>query len=117
MRKGFSLLEVLITLLLFSAGVVAISGLFSSAMSVGSDAESTAIASNLVQERLEELRNKDYLSVMTEAKAVVPGYPLYQRQVTATESPTDLKRVKVSVYWMAPGGEAFVFAETYVSKN
>jgi prepilin-type N-terminal cleavage/methylation domain-containing protein len=116
-RRGFTLLEILITLLLFSTGVVAVAGLFGTAMTAGSDAESTALASNLVQERLEEFRNKDYLSVVNEAKAVVTAFPLYQRQVTVTESPTDLKRVRVNVYWVAPGGETSVFAETYVSKN
>ena len=116
-RRGFTLLEILITLLLFSVGVIAVSGLFSSAISAGSDAESTAIAMNLVQERLEELRNKDYLSIANESKAAVSGYPLFRRQVAVTEPLADLKRVRVDVYWTAPGGEASVFAETYVSKN
>jgi type II secretion system protein I len=116
-RRGFTLLEILITLMLFSVGVIAVIGLFSNAMSAGSDAENTAMAMNLVQERLEEYRNKDYLSVVNEAKAAVSAYPLFQRQVTVTESPTDLKRIRVDVYWTVPGGETSVFAETYVSKN
>ena len=99
-KTGFTLLEILITLIIFVLGVVAITGLFSTGLVSSADAENTAIAMNLAQRRMEEIKNLDFdTGIVNEAKAVVSGFPLFQREVAVTEPETDLKQVAVTAYW------------------
>ena len=53
---GFTLLEILIALVLFTVGVVVVVGLFGDGLLSSSDAESTTIAMNLAQKKMEEMR-------------------------------------------------------------
>ena len=124
-KKGFTLLEILLTLVLFSVGVVGIAGLFSYTLDSSLDAEYTEIATNLAQARAEEVRNIAYDDIADEAKAQVsvigytlpPEFQAFQRQVGVTEPLTDLKQVTVTVYWQFKGKEVSEQLVTYVSKN
>ena len=116
-NNGFTLLEILLTLALFGAGVVGIAGLFGYALDSSLDAEYTEVAMNLAQARMEEVRNIAYASITDEAKAQVAGFPLFQRQVGVTEPLTDLRQVTVTVYWQFKGKEVNEQLVTYVSKN
>jgi prepilin-type N-terminal cleavage/methylation domain-containing protein len=119
-HKGFTLLEILLTLLLFSAGIVAIAGLFGTSLDSSLDTENTEIAVNLAQRRMEEICNKTYDSITVpvyEAKAQINSFPLFQRSVTVTESPADLKQVTVTVFWNFKNKEVSVPLVSYVSKN
>jgi len=117
-KRGFTLLEILIALVLFAAGVVAIVGLFSTGIIGSVDAENTTVAMNLAQARMEEIRNLDFdTGIINEAKADVTDFPGFQREVTVTEPETELKLVTVTVYWTLKGGEVDVPLTTYISKN
>jgi Tfp pilus assembly protein PilV len=116
-EDGFTLLEVLIAVLLFTVGVVAIIGLFSAGLISSIDAENTAIAMNLARARMEEIRNKDFTLMNNEAKGTVGGFPGFQREVLVTTTLADLKQVMVNVYWTFKGGETDVSFTTYISKN
>lgn len=116
-KKGFTILEVLLALLLFAVGVVSIAGLYSIGLGSSLDAENTGIALSLAHGRAEEIRNKDYASIANEAKAQVPGFTAFQRQVAVTEPFSELKQVTVTVYWPHKGSETSVPVVTYVSKN
>lgn len=114
---GFTLLEVLIAVLLFTVGVIAIVALFSTGLISSVDAESAAIAMNLARARIEEVRNKDFVLMSDEAKGAVGGFPGFQREVLVTTPLPDLKQVTVNVYWTFKGSETGVSLITYISKN
>lgn len=121
-KNGFTLLEILIALILFTVGVVAITGLFASGMFSGSDAENTTIAMNLAQRKMEEIKNLAFASIADEAKADVSGFSGFQREVAVTAplvdpDMSDLKHVTVTAYWTLKGDEISVPLETYISKN
>ena len=116
-RGGFTLLEVLIVIVLFGVGVIAVISLFSSGMAGALDSENTTIAVNLAQERMEEIRNLAYGSVVNEDKEAVDGFPVFQREVMVTEPETNLKEVTVKVYWTYKGGETEVPLVSYVAAN
>jgi prepilin-type N-terminal cleavage/methylation domain-containing protein len=116
-KAGFTLLEILLTLVLFGMGVVGIAGLFGSVLDSSLDAEYTETAMNLAQARMEQIRNFAYGSIPSDSKAQVAGFPLFQRQVSVTESPIDLKQVTVTVYWQFKNREVSEQLVTYVSKN
>ncbi len=116
-KKGFTLLEILLALVLFGAGVVGIAGLFAYALDSSLDAEYTETAVALAQARMEEVKNITYASIASEAKAQVAGFALFQRQVAVIENPTDLKQVTITVYWQFKDKEASEQLVMYVSKN
>lgn len=120
--KGFTLLEILVAILLFTAGVVVIMGLFGSGLITSSDAESTTIAMNLAQGKMEEVKNLVFLSIDDEAKGPVSGFSGFQMEVEVDDPPgdpttDDLKQVTVTVYWTYKGEEVDVPLMTYVSAN
>lgn len=119
-RRGFSLLEVMLTLALVSAGTVAVVELFQRARVGGTDGENVLIATDLAQRRLEELRNTAYGSLTNESAASVSspsGYSRFTRSVTVTTPFTNLKQVVVTVSWAAPGGTPSVSLQTYRSNT
>ena len=116
-QKGFTLLELLISMLLFTGGVVLTLTLFASALVGSVDAENTTIAMNLAQRKMEEIRNLPFISIANEARAAVTGFTGFQREVAVTTPETDLKEVTVSTYWTYKGGEIEVPLVTYIAKN
>lgn len=117
-RGGFSLLEILVALIIFTTGIIAVMRLFSQGMVGSVDEENTGVAVTLARQRLEEMRNLDFdTGVVNEAKAAVSGFPGFQREVTVTEPQTDLKQLVVNTYWTDKSGEVSTSLTTYISRN
>lgn len=117
-RKGFTLLEILIALIIFTTGIIAVLGLFSRGLTGSVDAENTGVAVFLARQRLEEMRNLDFdTGVVSEAKAAVSGFAGFQREVIVTEPQTDLKQLVVNTYWTDKAGEVGTSLTTYISRN
>ncbi len=118
MMKGFTLLEALIAVVLFTIGVVVIISLFSAALVSSVDPENTGIAITLVQKRMEEMLNLNFdTGIINEDKAPVSGFTGFQRSVAVTTPYADLKQVTVNVYWSYKGGETTTTLVTYISKK
>lgn len=121
-KSGFTLLEVLIAIVIFTVGVVVVVGLFASGLVSSADAENTTIAMNLAQGKMEEIRNLAFADDPTEPKADITGFSGFQREVEV-DAPgvdpdiSDLKHVTVTVYWTFKGDEISVPLETYISRN
>lgn len=116
-KRGFTLLEVLLAVVLFAASFTGIAWLLGAGISAGLDAENIWIAVGLAGQRQEVIRNMTYDSVANEAKAAITGFTAFQRQVAVTTPLTDLKQVAVTVYWQFRGQETSIALVTYVSKN
>ena len=117
-KKAFTLLETLLTIVIFTIGVTAVVEAMSINLISSLDAENTSIAMTLAQRRLEEIKNLDYdTEIVNEAKADVSGFTGFQREVTVTEPETDLKQVTVKTYWKFKSGEITTTLVTYISKN
>ena len=115
LKDGFTLLEILITIVLLTVGVVALVQMFNMGMFASADTENTLVATNLAQEKMEEIRNKAYLDINDEEKAEVPDFTFFQREVVVSVPQAGLKLVTVSVYWTVRGQEQTVSLVTYVS--
>ena len=114
--RGFTLLELMLALVLFASGTVALVELLRQTEVGRTDGENILLATHLAQRRLEELRQTAYSSVSDESKASVSspsGFTRFSRQVAVTTPYTNLKQVVVTVYWNAPGGETNVSLQTY----
>ena len=116
--SGFTLLEILLALVLFTTGTMAVADLLQRAHAGQADGENVLIATHLAQRRLEELRNTSYGGLTDESKASVSspsGYTRFSREVTVTTPYTNLKQIVVTVYWTGVGGETNVAVRTYRS--
>lgn len=114
-NKGFSLLEVMLAIILFGTGLAMLLQVVSTGLFVGGQNEDTIIAANLVQEKIEELRNAAYPTIASEVKAAVSGFSAFERQVDVTIPQTGLKQISVTVYWFAKAAETSTNMVTYVS--
>lgn len=114
-KKGFTLLEVLLTIILMVTGFVLLLQALATGLFAGGENETELIAINLAQEKIEELRNNNYSNIVNETKAAVPGFPVFQREVVVTTPQAGLKEVSVSVYWFTKADELNASLVTYVS--
>ena len=119
-RRGFTILEMLLAVLLFAVGTVSTMELLHRAQVGSTDGENVLLATHLAQQRLEELRNVAYASLADETKASISspsGFTRFSREVTVTTPYTNLKQIVVTVYWTPPGGETNVSLQTYYSNS
>jgi prepilin-type N-terminal cleavage/methylation domain-containing protein len=114
-RKGFTLLEVLLAVLLMVGGFIALSQAVVTGLFVAGVNEQELVAANLAQERMEEIRNTAYTSIINEARAPVAGFTSYDREVVVTTPLSNLKQVNVTVYWHSKSDESSFSLVTYVS--
>ena len=98
-KNGFTLLEILLTLLLLGVGVVSLVSAMTLILTSGGINESELVAVNLAREKIETLKNMSYSSIANETKAPVSGFTSYQREVAVTVSSANLKQITVTVYW------------------
>ena len=116
-RKGFSLLEVLLAIVLFSTGFVIVLQVISVGLFAGGQNEYEITALYLAQEKVEELRNAPFASIIPEAKAVVSGFPAFSRAVAVSSPQSNLDQITVTVYWYAKSTETNYAMVTYVSNT
>ena len=118
--RGFTLIEILIVIAFFAAGAVVLLQVFSMGLYGSVDNENTMIATALAQEKMEEIRNVAYASVVPEARAQVTNYASFDREVLVVNAPasnpnTNLKQVTVNIYWNGKTGDVKISLVTYVS--
>ncbi len=114
-QKGFTLFEVLLTILILTSALITLLQVFSTGLVAGGDNESILVGTALAQEKMEDIRNKSYASVVAETKAAVSGFPEFQREVLITTPQTNLKQVTVNVTWTIKAQELTTQLVTYVS--
>ncbi|GAB4244012.1 MAG: hypothetical protein OHK0028_22360 [Deltaproteobacteria bacterium] len=107
-RRGFTLLEVIIAMALFAAGIVAVSRLFSGALRLSGGARDASAGAIYARQRMEEALLSPDPSEGVERGAFGDGY----RWTLATsivppeeEKPYDEIRYKVTVTWDDGGRE------------
>ncbi len=113
-KRGFTLLEVLIAIVILTIGAVSIIRAFSTGMFASTDIENVDLALDLAQERVEYIKGIGY-GFTGDTKNLVPGFSVFQRQATATVLWPNLKRINVTVYWNMKGGETSITLTTYVA--
>jgi hypothetical protein len=105
----------MLAILLFGTGLVFLLQIINTGLFVGGQNEDAVISANLAQEKIEELRNAAYSSIVSESKAAVAGFPAFNRKVDVTTPRTGLKQISVTVYWFARNTETSANMVTYVS--
>jgi prepilin-type N-terminal cleavage/methylation domain-containing protein len=105
-EAGFTLLEVMITLIIMSISLIALAGLQVHAIRGNTYSKRLTTAVTIGQAKLEQIKNTAYANVQSESSTqiTVPsgGYNMdFTRQVTVTNNtnPANTKTVKVTVTW------------------
>ena len=117
-RRGFSLIELMIAILLLVGGVAAATFMMSRGMFATTDAESVEQAVSLAQEKMENLRGTAFASIANETKAAVSGWTGFSREVAVSQpagTNSDFKQVVVTVYWNTVDGELSTSLTTSVA--
>jgi len=102
--RGYSLLEILITIIVVVVGYVALLQMFSITMFADADVENHTTALYLAQETMEEIRDSStYTGIDSFASArtdLTGDFADFDREVTVSGTP---KEVHVMVYWNVKG--------------
>lgn len=117
---GFTFLELLITSVVIGVGITALIAAFSEGIFVSGDASAFRTGSALTQTRMEELRGTSFAGVVSQARAAVPGFTGFDRQVVVTSVPgtnPNFKQADVTVYWSLGGGELSTTLTSYFVNN
>jgi prepilin-type N-terminal cleavage/methylation domain-containing protein len=114
--KGFTLLEVLLVIVVLVAVFFPLLQMLSSGLLVSEEVKGTNTAVILAQQKMESIKDTAFASITVESKATVSSYPAYKREVRVSTPQTNLKDIRVIVYWRpGTGSETSVSVETFIS--
>ena len=117
MRWGFTLLEILITIIILTVGVIALSQAYSSGLFVVTDIENVGLALNIAQAEMEQIRGKDFSQIVADGDsgpAPEGNFSNFEVWIDIAEG-HDPMQVEVIVSWEAKGGQANVALTTLVA--
>ncbi len=109
-RSGFTLLEVLATVIFFTLAFVTLMQVFSAGMRAATDVESEDLALNIAQAKMEELRDASFAGLASSGPTADGNFPSYN--VTVSVTGTDPKQIDVTVDWNVQGGSTNVVLST-----
>ena len=98
--EGFTLVEVIVTVVILMLGMVVVLGVFLGAAKASSHAHKVDIAHYLAQETIEQFRNTPFPQIQpfSESYGDIEGFPNYRRVVQMHQIGT-LKTVRVFVFF------------------
>ena len=102
--RGFTLIEIILAVLLFTIGVVAISQALNTGILASSDAENVDLGLNIAQAKMEELKGAAFASLSSSGPAADSNFSNFN--VTVAVTGTDPKTIDVTVAWNVQGQAA-----------
>jgi type IV pilus assembly protein PilV len=118
-KEGFTLVEIMITLVIMSIGLMALSGLQVHAIQGNAFSKRLTTAVSIGEEKLEQIKNAAYADVKSESSTQIKRSNMnFTRQVTVTTNtnPVNTKTVKVAVTWTQGSKSYTVPISTLVSQ-
>jgi len=113
-RSGFTLLEVLITIVILVLALFPLVQIMSSGLLAGLESEATAHVMNLAQMKMEEIKDTSFANIVSQSKQGFPGHPGYSYAITVNQPETGLKEVSVVMYWWSGRDETSVALDTII---
>ena len=114
--KGFTIIELLISIFVLTVGILGILLMFPTAIRVEKSSQMASIASYLGQAKIEQIISQPYdeIASSTEDYGVISGFQPYKRiteinyfdPVNSTTTGEDLgiKKIDITVFWQPPFG-------------
>ena len=116
-QKGFTMVEVLVTIFLLAVGVVGVQKAYNVGLRAGADIENVEIAMNLAQSKMEELRKdaaQDFDSLADFGPTVSGDFTNFSVTVNVDDG-ADPMAIDVTVTWTSSGGPGAFVLSTIVS--
>ncbi len=114
--SGFSLIELMVAAAILAFAIFGIFQAYSTGFLGMFDSRDRTVATNYVQEKMEELKNADFDTIVDEASSQIVGDIKFSRNVNVeyidgstnliAAGPTNLKRVTTTVNWADRNGTA-----------
>jgi type IV pilus assembly protein PilV len=118
-EDGFTLIEIMITLVILSIGLTALAGLQVSAIKGNTFSKRMTAAVSIANEKLEQMKDTDYANILSESSTQITRSNMrFTRQVTVTNnSPlANTKTVNVTVTWSDGSNSHSVPITTIISQ-
>jgi type IV pilus assembly protein PilV len=118
-EDGFTLIEIMITLVILSVGLTALAGLQVSAIKGNTFSKRMTAAVSVANQKLEQLKDTDYANILSESSTQITQSNMrFTRQVTVTNnSPlANTKTVNVTVTWSDGSNSHSVPMTTIISQ-
>ena len=127
--KGFTIIEVLVGIFILAVGIIAVLNIFPLGLQMAISAQAASTASQLAQEKMEEMVSKQYselsfyLGNNTEEYGSMAGFEKYKRTTDIScvhrddlsgvdcsydliNDPDPLKKIEITVFWKSSLGAA-----------
>src|SRR5262244_1298111 len=116
-KEGFTLIEVMITMVVLSIGLVALAGIQISAIKGNAFSRRMTTAVSVAEQTIEQIKNTPYDNVQSQSTTQVTAANMnFNSQVNVTNTtPTNGKRVEVTVSWSDSGKSHDVRLSTIIS--
>jgi type IV pilus assembly protein PilV len=123
-EDGFTLIEIMITLVILSIGLVALAGLQVSAIKGNAFSKRMTTAVSIANEKLEQVKDTPYAEILSDSPTqILIDYPneprmIFTRQVTVTNNVplANTKTVNVTVTWSDGSNSHSVPITTIISQ-
>lgn len=112
--KGFTLLEILLTLIILMVGVLSITMAFTRGVFVSSDLENVELALNIASAKMEEIKDTDFADLADSGPAADPDFPNFNLSVDVAQGQNP-RQVDVTVDWLLKGDKSSVVLTTLVA--
>jgi len=100
-QGGFTLIEILIAMTIFSTSFLALAAGATTVMKSNHSSYNNTVATNLAQDKLEELRALDPTAIVGDNKTKKVGGVTFTRTWTTTDA-DGLRKIKVVISWTDP---------------
>lgn len=111
---GFTLLEVLVTVIVLTSGVIAVMWALNAGMYAATDAENVDLALAIAQARMEVVKNTPFAGLVDSGPAADPNFSAFSVTVSVAEG-QDPMRVDVTAAWNEKGGQSSLALTTLVT--
>lgn len=117
-KSGFTLLEVLISTVIFVTCAVAVIWAFNAGLFASSAQEDIGLALNIAQAKMEEVKDTAFASLAASGPLPDPNFTRFSVSVTVSDIVEDLlKRIDVTVAWNVKGGQTSVNVTTLAANH
>ncbi len=103
--NGFTLVELLIALFILTVVLLAISSMVYSIMRSTSSSRETSVATNLMQDKMETLKNMNLATLAPGTDTVTAGSLTYNRQWSITTA-GNVRTITITITWNSQGAHS-----------